>query len=288
MDLLTSHAATIALVAGVLVLLLGVAWALRAPHAPGRRFVPRTRTERVVSAILLLDGCVLLALGAVWLLGAAGDAERDGPPAAARAPSAPDAAPPAAPEPGTSAEPGASEEPGTSEEPNTPATPGAPAEPGASAEPGAPAESAAPAGSRRSRGFLVARLTGDGASPGRGDRGGRGGVRLDVRPGRRLLCFDMAVDRGVRGSIAQANVYREADGEGARPHLTLVVPDDKEARRRRGCAYRPPTDALQAVLDAPGDFHVTIFTAAHPDGAVRGTLRTCPRPCTSRAPDLLR
>jgi len=112
-------------------------------------------------------------------------------------------------------------------------------------------------------------------------------VWLDVRPGRRHLCFDMAIDRGVRGGIAQANVYREADGEGALPHLTLVVPDDKFARRRRGCAFRPPTDALRSVLDAPQDFHVTIFTATHPDGAVRGTLRTCRRPCETRAPDLL-
>jgi hypothetical protein len=97
----------------------------------------------------------------------------------------------------------------------------------------------------------------------------------------------MAIDQRVRGGIAQANVYREADGEGALPHLTLVVPDDKFARRRRGCAFRPPTAALRAVLDAPQDFHVTIFTATHPDGAVRGTLRTCPRPCPTRAPDLL-
>jgi hypothetical protein len=112
-------------------------------------------------------------------------------------------------------------------------------------------------------------------------------VWLDVRPGRRHLCFDMAVDEGIDGSITQAHVYSDAAGEGALPHLTLVVPDGKDARRRRGCASRPPTAALRAVVDAPQDFHVTIFNEAHPDGAVRGTLRTCRRPCRSRGPDLL-
>jgi hypothetical protein len=112
-------------------------------------------------------------------------------------------------------------------------------------------------------------------------------VWLDVRPRRRHLCFDMAVDRGIAGSITRANVYREAAGEGALPHLTLVVPDGKDARRRRGCAFRPPTSALRAVVDAPQDFHVTIFNEAHPTGAVRGTLRTCRRPCPTRGPDLL-
>jgi hypothetical protein len=281
MDLLTANTETIALVAGVLVLLLGVAWTLRVPHAPGRRFVPRARAERAVSAILLVDGLVLVALGALWHLDGDGDsgtrAGRDAPSAAAEGSPAP------AGTAGETAAPGAGD---PAEPPPDGAQPAAPAAPAASAEP-APAEPATPQGRRRARGFLVARLSGDGASPGRADPDGRGGVWLDVRPGRRHLCFDMAIDRGIRGGIAEANVYRAADGEGALPHLTLVVPDDTFARRRRGCAFRPPTDALRAVLDAPQDFHVTIFTATHPDGAVRGTLRTCRRPCETRAPDLL-
>jgi len=273
MDVLTSHTETIAMIAGALVLVLAVAWALRAPHPPGRRVIPEGRPEALIFAVLVLDGCALVALGAFGALSGDDDAGA-GTRQDARVTVT---APPAAPAATTSGD-------------GTPAAPPATAPAPADAAPPATTtqeDSPTPDRPRRSGAFLVARLSGDGASPGRGDANGRGGVWLDVRPGRRHLCFDMAVDSRITGSITQANVYREAAGEGALPHLTLVVPDGKDARRRRGCAYRPPTSALRAVVDAPGDFHVTIFNEAHPTGAVRGTLRTCPRPCRTRGPDLL-
>jgi hypothetical protein len=68
MDVLTSNTETIAMVAGGVVLLLAVAWAIRAPHAPGRRVIPQGRPEALIFAILVLDGAALVTVGALGLL----------------------------------------------------------------------------------------------------------------------------------------------------------------------------------------------------------------------------
>jgi hypothetical protein len=251
----SSHLATIALVCGGVVLLMGLVWAARAPRADGRRLMPRKRSDGLVSAILVLDGLALIAVGVVAGLGGDDDPERNA--RGAAAPAA-DAAP----------------------------APGGDGGKAPSLVPVPVPEQADPRAPTRSRAFLVARLSGDG-TPGQGNAEGRGGVWLDVRPSARVLCFDMAVDRGIERSITRADVYRAAT-PGAPAHLTLVVPDEKTARRRRGCASRPPTEALRAVVDAPERFYVTLANEAYPDGAVRGALAPCRTPCRARAPQLLR
>ncbi len=74
MDVLSSHTETIAMVAGAVVLVLAIAWALRAPHRPGRRLIPQGRPEALIFAILVLDGAALVAVGALGLLDADDDA----------------------------------------------------------------------------------------------------------------------------------------------------------------------------------------------------------------------
>jgi hypothetical protein len=251
---LTSEVASLALACGAVVLLIGIAWAVRASRADGRRLVPRRRSHGVVSAILVLDGCALMLLGVLagpW--GGDGGTGDPGRPLGGTAPAA-----------GAGGGAGAA----------------------ATLVPVPVPEQAAPPAPRRARALLVARLAGDG-SPGQGDADGRGAVRLDVRPAAQHLCFDMAVDDGIAGSITSASVFRAAT-PGAPAHLTLVVPDDKTPRRRRGCAARPPVEALRAVVDAPERFYVQLANEAYPDGAVRGALAPCRTPCRARAPQLLR
>jgi hypothetical protein len=78
MDALTSHTETIAIVAGAVVLVLAVAWALRAPHPPGRRLVPQGTPERVIFGVLVADGCALILLGALGVLSGDDDAGAGG------------------------------------------------------------------------------------------------------------------------------------------------------------------------------------------------------------------
>jgi hypothetical protein len=248
----TSHLATIALVCGGVVLLMGLVWAARAPRADGRRLVPRKRSDGLVSAILVLDGVALIAVGVVAGLGGDDDPERT---PGGRRPWRDGAQRPAA---------------------------GGGAGRGATLVPRARSEQAAPPRAAQGRGPARARLAGDGL-PRTGRRrtaAARCGSPCAPRPSTRAS--DMAVDDGIAGQRSPgASVFRAAT-PGAPAHLTLVVPDDKTPRRRRGCAARPPVEALRAVVDAPERFYVQLANEAYPDGAVRGALAPCRTPCRAR------
>lgn len=99
-----------------------------------------------------------------------------------------------------------------------------------------------------------------------GDADGWGRARIEIADSSDRLCADLEV-RSV-GDVTSAQIYRGAAGEDGSPVVKLDTPDDNDSDDCDNIG-----DALADDIQAnPGEFYVSVQTAEHPAGAIRGQL----------------
>lgn len=124
---------------------------------------------------------------------------------------------------------------------------------------GAPAAASA-AGSK-----LVATLNGANETGG-GDAKGTGKLTADLDADSGDFCFTLSA-AGISGAPVAAHIHSgKAGDDGPR-----VAPLQVTGEGTDECIAVEP-DTLKAIVAAPGDYYVNVYTAAFPKGAIRGQL----------------
>lgn len=114
-----------------------------------------------------------------------------------------------------------------------------------------------------------ATLTGQQQTPTAGDLDGTGTARFRLDRGSGRLCWELNV-RGI-GRARSAAIHRGAAGSVGPVVVPLTTPD--AAGRSQGCAAVPSETVGQIGLQAH-QYYVTVADEAHPQGAIRGQLRS--------------
>jgi hypothetical protein len=115
---------------------------------------------------------------------------------------------------------------------------------------------------------LTSTLTGTQAVPGPGDRDGTGTARVRVNAASGQLCWELNV-RGI-DSASAAHIHRGEAGSVGPPVVTLTPP---VGERSEGCAAADAV-VLAEMIARPHGFYVNVHTAAFPQSAIRGQLRS--------------
>ena len=127
--------------------------------------------------------------------------------------------------------------------------------------------------------ILAGELVGGLAYPGPGPEEASSSMRLTVTPSDKVLCFELewkAMDTPTGMTI---RIGWPADGSAneAFDEIAIEISDDDvleegdEEGTAIGCA-EAEHDPLDSFANEPGDSHVTVTTARHPDGAAGGRL----------------
>ena len=109
-------------------------------------------------------------------------------------------------------------------------------------------------------------LTGAAEAPGPGDPAGKGSASLTFDSDKGQVCYMLHASG--TDTPTMAHIHKAAAGAAG----PVVVPLDAPANgMSQGC--KPlAADAMSAILANPADYYVTVHTAAHPAGAIRGQL----------------
>jgi len=114
---------------------------------------------------------------------------------------------------------------------------------------------------------LVATLTAD-AEPVASDSGGAGLFEALVNPETERICYTITAGNIDKATVAQ--IHAGAAGETGDPVLTLDTPDGDDDDSED--CQDIDAGLAQALLASPENYYVSVRTAAHPSGAIRGQL----------------
>jgi hypothetical protein len=148
---------------------------------------------------------------------------------------------------------------------------------------------AAADGNDHGSGHLSARLTGEKEVPGPGDPDGSGWARVDVRPQRGEVCFEVAWEdisaptaahihfgtRDVAGPVV-VGLFMTSESPDQPPTLpetiTAVAGCSDEVTVPEGAPFDSPKDLLRAIDRHPSRYYVNVHNLDYPAGAIRGQL----------------
>jgi hypothetical protein len=114
---------------------------------------------------------------------------------------------------------------------------------------------------------LTASLTGD-AVPVEGDANGAGLFEALVNPATERICYTLAAGNIDKATVAQ--IHSGAAGETGDPVLTLDTPDGDDDDSED--CQDIDAGLAEALIANPGNYYVSVRTATHPAGALRGQL----------------
>lgn len=117
----------------------------------------------------------------------------------------------------------------------------------------------------------AAALAGDEEVPGPGDLQATGEAYVLPTPDPSTLCYEWNFYG--TAPVVGAHIHRGASGESGPVVVPLATPL-REGEGAISCAFDLDAALVGEILDTPGGFYVNLHTPDHPDGAVRGQLRS--------------
>jgi hypothetical protein len=116
---------------------------------------------------------------------------------------------------------------------------------------------------------LSATLGGNAVVPGPGDPDGSGSVTVTIKPADQEICYTYSFT--FTDVATSAVVAKGADGNVGIPVASLFTTQQPGTT---GCAHVEHTLVLADLANNPSSYYVQFATAAYPEGALRGQLRT--------------